>query len=1153
MTRQRKPARLARARLHLEALEERTLLSVNLVANFESSTSLANYKTVFHYFPSADIAAAAAHDGLVGLDKHDGYEWMVSTDAAEQVHQGETISAWVQLAGTADGRAYLGFGTTAPTATQDTSNFKALALVMAANTNQLLLQSITGNDTFTNLGSPTNQTYQADHWYRLEVVWQTGGSITGNLYDSDGTTLLSSVTGSNTTITTGNLGIRAFGSDKYFDSYVVDTDSTATPAQLANAGGGLDPNWMYETPPAAPTNGPAGGAVPLPWAYTSVPGTGRDIQLDEWDSFAQSGTPIGDQVVISGQNLSHNVGTVGVDWGPGIQSAGSPATPQLAQYIFRMLPGQLTTLISTSSVKHFFAPSILDPTGTDAYSSGLNASPGLFTYGSELNPVTGELYRPSDIGNIDVNGINQYTRATPNPLDVLPHVAIADLDPAQNPAGTRWFAMGNIYVEGDQNVANNSRWIEIFPTYNASTQRFTITTRTGDAGTLDFHTIPNLAQPAAGPYVASQTPPRGSSTFNPVSDIVVTFDRPVNATTFNTTSINSFTRTTGSTSTDLSGAVLAVNPVGSDGRQFDISFQAQTAAGLYDLNFGPNILDLSGNPMDQDQDGIAGESTDTYDALFSIQGPAITSSSPSGSLFGPVGSVRVTFNEPVNPSTFGTGQIASFTQTAGGNASDLTSALQAVTPVAGSNNTQFDITFATQGGLGVYSLVIAPGILDQNGNPTTASYAASFTIQGLRVTQAALNSTLPGQAYDIHLTFNEPVDFARSRHGTLTFTDPDGNVHRAIGVVPSANYTQFDVLFAPLTEAGSYTLALGPDVYDVYGNPMDQDGNLVPGESTDVFTTTLTLTGPQIASVTPPSSGPLDHVLVTFDRSMDPSTVSAASFALTGPGGPIAITDAAAVPYTNDTQFLVDFAASSATGTYMLTVHAGVADAFGNVLAADVTRSFSIQISYTATATTYQSHDIFGQTGTQTLTFTSGAVTADDDYGTINLGAGNSFNFYGTSYSQLYVSSNGTISFGSGFSDYHPTNLVTGPSQAAIAVYWTDLIKTGTEPMIVYQISNNQLTIEWYNVTTYPSGSSAAMTFEAVLDLNTAGATGDILLNYDSVTGVGADDVSGGITVGVKAAGTGATVANTVVQDGSTGGHGDPRIVSGHAILVHAN
>ena len=96
-----------------------------------------------------------------------------------------------------------------------------------------------------------------------------------------------------------------------------------------------------------------------------------------------------------------------MDWGPGIQSAGSPATPQLAQYFFRMLPGQQTTLISTSSVKHFFAPSILDPTGTDAYSSGLNASPGLFTYGSELNPVTGELYRPSDIGDIDVNGINQ--------------------------------------------------------------------------------------------------------------------------------------------------------------------------------------------------------------------------------------------------------------------------------------------------------------------------------------------------------------------------------------------------------------------------------------------------------------------------------------------------------------------------------------------------------------------------------------------------------------------------------------------------------------------------------------------------------------------------------------------------------------------------
>src|SRR5262249_45444965 len=159
------------------------------------------------------------------------------------------------------------------------------------------------------------------------------------------------------------------------------------------------------------------------WQYTSVPGTGRDIQLDEWDSLQSFGI-IGDQIILAGQNTSRNVGTVGVDWGPAF---GGPATPLLAQYILRQRPGENTTFISVSSVKHFFSPTILNPPFNDTYGSGLNASPGLFTYGSEINPVTGELVRQSDIGPVDVNGINQNTRPTPSQLDVLCHVAVADI------------------------------------------------------------------------------------------------------------------------------------------------------------------------------------------------------------------------------------------------------------------------------------------------------------------------------------------------------------------------------------------------------------------------------------------------------------------------------------------------------------------------------------------------------------------------------------------------------------------------------------------------------------------------------------------------------------------------------------------------------
>src|SRR5262249_23368912 len=179
--------------------------------DFENG-SLSDYKTVLHYYPSTDIAAAAAHDGLVGLDKHDGYEWMVGTTPGLQVQrsQGATISVGIQLADNTslDSRAYLGFGVTPPNGiNQDASSLRGLTLVLAPNTNQFLLQSFSGTS-FSTIGTPQAQTYQPNQWYRAEVTWDPTGSITGRLYDSDGTTPLNTVTGTNTTITAGGIAFR---------------------------------------------------------------------------------------------------------------------------------------------------------------------------------------------------------------------------------------------------------------------------------------------------------------------------------------------------------------------------------------------------------------------------------------------------------------------------------------------------------------------------------------------------------------------------------------------------------------------------------------------------------------------------------------------------------------------------------------------------------------------------------------------------------------------------------------------------------------------------------------------------------------------------------------------------------------------------------
>jgi hypothetical protein len=283
---------------------------------------------------------------------------------------------------------------------------------------------------------------------------------------------------------------------------------------------------------------------------------------------------------------------------------------------------------------------------------------------------------------------------------------------------------------------------------------------------------------------------------------------------------------------------------------------------------------------------------------------------------------------------------------------------------------------------------------------------------------------------------------------------------------------------------------------------------------------------------------------------MDPTTFNAGEFTVTDPGGgSVTVTGVAVVSGTSNTTFDVSITPVTTLGTYTLAYTAGIRDSAGIGLPAGSIH-FSLTNDYVAAATTFQNIEIFGMTGTQTMTFTSGQVTADDDFGTINLGTGNSFKFYDTVYTQLFVSSNGLITFGSGNAAYVPASLVGNPGQASIAPYWTDLIKTGTEPMIVYRIANNQLTIEWYNVTDYPAGTPPTMTFQTILDLNTGASRGGMTFNYVTVSMTGAGDDNGGITVGVKDMGTTTTTQHTVVQDGSGGGHGNPLIQTGHAIRV---
>lgn len=104
-----------------------------------------------------------------------------------------------------------------------------------------------------------------------------------------------------------------------------------------------------------------------------------------------------------------------------------------------------------------------------------------------------------------------------------------------------------------------------------------------------------------------------SSRFNRVR---FTFDRAITPSTFTAADIASFTGPTGA-AIGTNYTITAV--AGSGNKQFDVTFNTQSAPGAYKMTIGPDILDTSNNKMNQDGDGVVGEATqDRFTATGSL-------------------------------------------------------------------------------------------------------------------------------------------------------------------------------------------------------------------------------------------------------------------------------------------------------------------------------------------------------------------------------------------------------------------------------------------------------------------------------------------------------------------------------------------------------
>ncbi len=312
-------------------------------------------------------------------------------------------------------------------------------------------------------------------------------------------------------------------------------------------------------------------------------------------------------------------------------------------------------------------------------------------------------------------------------------------------------------------------------------------------------------------------------------------------------------------------------------------------------------------------------------AVANTDGPYVVSATPDGSIntSGGFSTVQLTFNEEINPATFTAGELALTGPGGVVPAADLT-----ITPVSGSNDHQFQITFPSQSTAGTYKLTVGPDIQDwygndmnQNRNAENGEAADAFTetirltapgstdllsITGIPATSPAgtsetfsLTALSPNGGTDtsyagtVHFTSTDPqavlpanFTFTAADDGTesfkVTFKAAGSQAITATDTVdPAIVGTEENIIVSPGT-AKSLNVA-GFPASDTAGTPqtftvtaLDAYGNVSPS-----YADSITFTSSDSAAVLPSNTTfiPEDQGTLSFTATL--STVGVQSITAT--------------------------------------------------------------------------------------------------------------------------------------------------------------------------------------------------------------------------------------------------------------------------------
>ncbi len=590
---------------------------------------------------------------------------------------------------------------------------------------------------------------------------------------------------------------------------------------------------------------------------------------------------------------------------------------------------------------------------------------------------------------------------------------------------------------------------------------------------------------APAPTVISTIPVNGATAAAVNTAISATFSETMNPATINAATFT----LTGPGATPVSGTVTYA------GTSATFTPTAVLATGTL---YAATITTGAKNPA-----GVALTANFVW-TFITVAAPTVISTVPLNGASAVVvnTAISATFSEAMNPATI---NAATFTLTGPGATS-----VGGVVTYSGSTATFTPTAILANSTL--YTATITTGAQDLAGHALLANFVWSFTTAA----PPAVVSTIPVNGATavavnttISATFSEAMNPATINAATFTLTGPGATP--VAGTVTFAGTTATFAPFAVLTTSTSYTATITTGAKDSAGAPLAAN-----------VAWTFTTAPPATVVSTIPANGATavavnTAISATFSEAMNPATINAATFTLTGPGAtPVAGT----VTYAGNTATFTPTAVLSTSTLYTATITTGAQDLTGHALAANFVWTFATAAPASVVSTVPANGTVSVPANTVvSATFSEAMNPATINAATFTLAGPGATPVAGNvTYTGTTATFTPTANLAAG--TLYTATITTGardPNGVGLAANYVWTFATVPSPSIISTIPVNGATAVAVN-------TAVSATFSQAMNAATITAA------TFTLTGPGATPVSGTVTY----AGTTATFTPTAVLTTST-------------------